>query len=48
MISNDYGHNAQAGYINPLYKEAMESFEAYLVIRHLSIKKPIQTQFNIK
>ncbi|HQP76505.1 MAG TPA: aminopeptidase [Saprospiraceae bacterium] len=30
---NDYGHNAQAGYINPLYKEAMESFEAYLVIR---------------
>lgn len=30
---NDLGHEAQAVYLNPLYKEAMETFDAYLVIR---------------
>jgi len=30
---NDLGHEAQAKYINPLYKEATENFEGYLVIR---------------
>lgn len=30
---NDLGHPAQAGYVNPLFKEATEEFEAYLVIR---------------
>lgn len=30
---NEVGNEAQASYINPLYKEAMDTFEGYLVIR---------------
>ena len=28
-----YGHEAQARYISPLYRQAVESYDGYLVIR---------------
>lgn len=34
-----YGHAAQAGYVSPLYREAVESYDGYLVIRAPFISK---------